>query len=277
MDPVLVNPADSVERWLTAVFPRFRAYDDGHERDLALAEFALADLVASRWLGRPRALASDAAAWPLPSTSSSVDRSRVANLAWRHLAARSHDTPACEALGDKLRQRVALDVVAPSPHRRYEAGYLSFLLAARGCPGGRSTSVVADWPRNWTVLSPTHCYELTHAVFWLTDFGERRWAAGGKVLRLSHGRVAALIAESAERYARGPDLDLALEIALAGLLFDGRFDERSSAALDRARALPTDAPPPEATLRTQRAAAHPRIVLYLLQHAIIRYKTKHLL
>jgi hypothetical protein len=105
--------------------------------------------------------------------------------------------------------------LARSPQRRYEDVYLLRRLALVSDQRASAADRIPPWPRSWSVTTGARAYEATHAVFWLSDFGDMGWTEGSEVLSDDRDTIIEALDES-NRYAiETANLDLRAEVALA--------------------------------------------------------------
>ena len=262
MDPLLVAQCGGeLAGWVDGLPP-------GRERDVSVAELALAELITTRWHGRS---IDGRSTW-----LSCPPEARPDCLVWSHLVRAEHRAPECERLLRRLAARHALDVVSASPHARFGSAYFSHLLGADPSCGRPDSLPIAGWPAAFEVRSSADCDDLTHAIFWLTDFGQGSWPAGVGVLDADRARIEALVGSARLIVTADADVDLALEVALADILLRQRVHPYTAQLLRHPRVEALAVPPARAPTGSQvRAAAHPRIVLRLLQGAIERFVPSH--
>jgi hypothetical protein len=82
------------------------------------------------------------------------------------------------------------------------------------------------WPERWKLASDGEVYDLLHLIFFLTDFGEYRWARGGASLPTPTSIVRELLERAAAAALRRRQLDLLGEIAIAKLCLERSADVR---------------------------------------------------
>jgi hypothetical protein len=237
LDTVLVvNTQRQLEKWLLNALPLIMdgsVFPDFHVRLLAVSECALSSLILDistevliQWKenvinhlinyyqnGRvKRSL--------ILMPASSPSHAWIVEALYPHL---DHSSLPLDLLLKALQLRANISPVFTAyPLSRMEALYLYHRLAM--ITGILIESDIVEigfsCSEEWQPLAYREIYELVHAVFFLTDFGNKNWESGLNSLKPYRCAIVVSLKRAAEVCLREKHLDLIGEIALALLYLD---------------------------------------------------------